>query len=159
MPRRCTVCDHSERGEIEAALVSGEPYRDIARQYSVSKDALARHRTEHIPEHLAKAQDAAEVAEADDLLGKVRELQSRTEKILEAAERDGELRTALAAIREARGLLELLGKLAGELQTAPTVSITIAAHVQQTILAALESYPEAKLAVADALGELESRDE
>lgn len=159
MPRRCSICDHTERVEIDLALVGGEPYRSIAKRYEASESAMYRHKAEHLPEKLSRAQDAAEVAEADDLLGKVKELQGRTESILEAAERHGELRTALAAIREARGNLELLGKLAGELDERPQVNVLIDARVQQTILQALEPHPDARLAVADALAELESRDE
>ena len=61
---------------------------------------------------------------------------------------------ALAAIREARGCIELLGKLAGQLQTAPTINVIMSAEwqeLQTLILAALEPYRDARLAVASAL--------
>ena len=48
------------------------------------------------------------MAAADDLLGQVRALRSKAMSILLAAERQGDLRTALAGIREARACLELL---------------------------------------------------
>ena len=44
MPRTCTVCRHSKRDEIDAALIERRPFRDIARQFGPSKDALVRHR-------------------------------------------------------------------------------------------------------------------
>lgn len=46
MPRVCTICAHKQRTEMEAALLDGASFRDIAGQFQVSKDALARHRRE-----------------------------------------------------------------------------------------------------------------
>ena len=47
MPRTCTVCRHPQRGEIEAALESGQSYRDTSSRFGVSKSALERHRGGH----------------------------------------------------------------------------------------------------------------
>jgi hypothetical protein len=68
MPRRCTVCDHSERHSIDETLVTGAPYRSIANRCSLSESAVYRHKTEHLPAHLLKAREVEEVAQADDLL-------------------------------------------------------------------------------------------
>jgi len=67
---------------------------------------------------LALAREAAAVVRGDDLLGTARELQAKTLALLARAEAAGDLRTALAAVREARGNLELLGRLAGQLEGA-----------------------------------------
>lgn len=48
MPRICTVCAHPERRAIDAAVVAGAANRAIARQYRVSKDAVARHADGHV---------------------------------------------------------------------------------------------------------------
>ena len=115
---------------------------------------MRRHRDGHIPATLADAQQAAEVADADALLAQVRDLQARALKILDRAEDAGDLRTALGAIREARGNLELLGRLAGELQDAPTVNLYLSAEwleLRTTIITALEPYQEAREAVLRAL--------
>jgi hypothetical protein len=48
------------------------------------------------------------------LLAQVRALSERAGAILNRAERAGDLRVALVAVREVRGGLELLAKLAGE---------------------------------------------
>src|SRR5215217_8503155 len=125
MPRRCTVCDHSERHSIDEALVSGAPYRSVAKRFELSESAVYRHKTEHVPAHLLKAKEAEEAARADDLLEQVRNLQVHTLDILERAEKAGDLRTALAAISQARGNLELLGKLAGDLDERPIVNVLL----------------------------------
>jgi hypothetical protein len=112
MPRRCTVCDHPGSHGIDEALVTGAPYRSVARRFELSESAVYRHKTEHLPAHLLKARDVEAAARADDLLDQVRNLQAHALDILERAEKAGDLRTALAAISQARGNLELLGKLA-----------------------------------------------
>ena len=114
MPRPCTACRHPQREEINRALVNGEPFRNIAKRFGTSSTAVFRHK-DHLPKALVKAQEAREVARADDLLGQVRDLQERALRVLGAAEAAGDLRAATGAIREARGCLELLGKVTGEL--------------------------------------------
>jgi hypothetical protein len=68
MPRRCTVCDHHERHSIDEALVTGAPYRSVAKRFELSESAVYRHKTEHLPAHLSKAREAEEIARADDLI-------------------------------------------------------------------------------------------
>jgi hypothetical protein len=150
--RTCTVCSHDSRAEIDQSLAEGMPNRRIATQYSLSEASVRRHHDSHLPAALSKAHEVEVVARADDLLGRVESLQTRTLAVLEAAEENGELRTALAAIREARGNLELLAKLLGELDERPQVNvILIDARVRDAIIRALDPYGEARLAVANAL--------
>ncbi len=127
MPRTCTVCAHESRSEIDGVLVTGGPLRTIADRWSVSKTALIRHKEDHLPAALVRARGAEEVARADVLLSQVCGLHDRTLAILSASEDAGELRTALGAIREARGNLELLAKLLGEINDTPRVNILISA--------------------------------
>jgi hypothetical protein len=160
--RTCTVCAHEDAVLInEALVVQGQSNRAITRQYSLSKDAIRRHR-KHIPELLLKASQAMEVAEADALLDQVRDLQQHALDILDKAEEAGELRTALVAISQARGNLELLGKLAGELQQegATNIQIALVEHpdfqrLEELIFRALEHHAQARWDVAEALKELE----
>jgi hypothetical protein len=127
--------------------------RNIAQRYGTSATALHRHK-EHLPRLIVKAHEAQEVAQADNLLEQVRSLQTRALSILDRADATGDLRTALSAIREARGNLELLGKLAGELQQEGTINITVSpewAALRAVILQALNPYPDAAQAVTRAL--------
>jgi hypothetical protein len=154
MPRRCTVCDHPERHGIDETLVTGAPYRGVARRFGLSESAVYRHKTEHLPAHLLKAREVEEVAQADHLLEQVRHLQTHTLDILERAEEAGDLRTALAAISQARGNLELLGKLAGELDERPVVNLNVSPQwleLRAVIVGALEPHPSAHTAVLRAL--------
>ena len=158
MPRTCTICAHDEGHSINVALVQREPYRAVARQYGVSKDALQRHSAEHLPELLVKAKDAVEGAEADDLLDEVRALHARTLAILEAAEETNELRTALGAIREARANLELVAKVRQLIDQSPRINLYLSTEwmeLRAIIVAALEPHQEARDAVVRALEEAE----
>jgi hypothetical protein len=154
MPRRCTACDHPERHSIDEILVTGAPYRSVAKQFELSESAVYRHKTEHLPTYLLKAREAAEVTQADNLLNQVRSLQTHVLDILERAEKAGDLRTALAAISQARGNLELLGKLAGELDERPVVNLNVSPQwleLRAVIVGALEPHPAAHTAVLRAL--------
>ncbi len=158
MPRKCTICEHPKVEEINRLLLETQNIAKIAKQYGVNYYALYRHK-DHIPAILTQAQEAQEVAKADSLLAQVTELRDKALSILDKAEQAGDLRTALQGIKEARGCLELLARLQGELQEQTTVNILINPQwlsLRTVILQALEPYPEARQAVARALREVES---
>jgi len=154
MPRRCTVGDHPGSHGIDEALVSGAPYRSVAQRFGLSESSVYRHKTEHLPAHLLKAREVEEAAMADDLLEQVKHLQTHALDILERAEETGDLRTALAASSQARGNLELLGKLAGELDERPVTNVLMSPEwleLRAVIVGALEPHPGAREAVLSAL--------
>ena len=111
MPRTCTICTHAERVAIDEALVQRQSFRDIAGQFNLSKSAVVRHHDEHLPAQLVLAQEAEDAARADDLLAQVRALQGHALDILAATKGALDYRTALGAIREARGCIELFVKV------------------------------------------------
>ena len=154
MPRICTVCEHPEKNAIDRALVGSVSNRSVASLYDVSEAAVRRHKANHLPAKLVMAEKAAEVVEANNLLRQVGDLQRRALAILDKAEETGELRTALSAIKEARGNLELLAKLLGELDERPIVNLNISPEwleLRAVIVGALEPHPEALSAVVGAL--------
>jgi len=153
MPRKCTVCLHPQRDAIDADVLAHLPFRMISKRFEVSWQAVRRHR-EHIPVALAKAQTASDAARGDDLLAQVRTLQAKALAILARAERGGDLRSALGAIREARGNLELLARLLGELQEGATINVLMSpewSRVRAAVIVALTPFPEARTAVSRAL--------
>ena len=153
MGRICTICRHEKREGIDKALLAGDPYRGIARRFGASPPAVLRHR-EHIPGRLAKAHAAKEVAQADSLLDQVRDLTEEARGILRRVKAK-DPKTALGAIREIRGTLELLARLLGEIQDqAVTVNVLATpegAAVQAKIVRALAPYPDARAAVVQIL--------
>ncbi|MCF6096778.1 hypothetical protein L1766_07175 [Thermovorax subterraneus] len=159
MPRKCTICEHPKKEEINEMLVKGESLRNIAKHFSVNFTALYRHKEKHLPAELIKSHEAQEVAQASTLLEQITDLRDRALRILEKAEKAGKLKTALEGIKEARGCLELLAKLQGELAQEGTINITISPQwleIRAVILKALEPYPEARIKLAEALKEVEN---
>jgi len=156
MPRTCTICQHDQRQNIDKALVGGEPFRNIAERFGTSATALTRHKAEHLPAKLAKAHEAKEVAHASTLLDEVRALRGKAVSILLSAEKAGDLRTALLAVREARSCIELLAELEGELNRRPEVHVHLSAEwveIRTVLLHTLAPFPDARAAVAHALEE------
>src|SRR5918995_6333782 len=154
MPRSCSVCTHDERDSIEDAFIVGTPKRRIASHYGVSERAVRHHLREHLPALLALARDAERAARADSLLDRIEALQSRTLAILEATEETGEHRAALAAIREARGNIELIGEITKELDRTPTLNLHLNPEwleLRAVIVGALDAHPDARGAVLRAL--------
>lgn len=152
MPRKCSICGHPEIDDINRALVDGQSFRNIAKRFNVSVASLKRHKDDHIPVTLAKAKEADQVAKAEDLLDQIRDLQRRTLQILNKSKDD---RVSLAAIREARSNIDLLGQLLGKLDNSPKVAVLVAnpewLTIRAIILKALSPYQEARQAVAKAL--------
>jgi hypothetical protein len=158
--RKCTVCQHVDSLDINYALVvQGTAKRRIAAHYDLSEQAVRRH-VAHIPELLIQSQRAQEIADADVILDKLVELEDAARVALRATKESQEWRTYLAAIAELREQVKLLAQVSGKLKEIQInntqVNILIAPVVQQAIAGALEPYPEAKLAVAKVLGELEA---
>jgi hypothetical protein len=109
---------------------------------------------EHLPALLALARDAERAARADTLLDRIEVLHSRTMAILEAVEGTDEHGTALAAIREARRNLALVGEVTRELDRAGTISVALNPEwleIRGVIIAALEPHPAARDSVLRAL--------
>jgi hypothetical protein len=156
VPRSCTVCEHAGREAIDRALVGDASNRSVASLYDVSEAAVRRHKANHLPAKLVMATQAEAVAQADNLLDQVRDLQQSTLDILAEAEQSKQYRTALSAIREARSNLELLAKLLGELDERPVVNLHISPEwleLRAVIVGALEPYSEARGAVLRAIEE------
>ena len=115
MPRICTICTHPQKEEINKLLVAGTPSRNIAARFGASASAVFRHKQDHLPTALVAAAEAREITHGVSLLDQLRDLQARTRQILDEAANSGDLRTALMAVREARGCMELIAKATGEL--------------------------------------------
>ena len=157
--RPCTVCTHPDRPAVDQAMVNHRPFRRISVQFGLSLSAVIRHHDDHLPEALTKAKAAEETARADDLLEQVRALRSKSLQLMLAAEKAGDLRTALAGIREARACVELLAEMSQAIDRRPTLNLLIAPEwlmVRSTLLEALGPYPEARTAVAASLVRLEA---
>lgn len=142
-------------------MVAGEPNRRIAAQRAVSEQAVRRHKADHLPEHLAKAHEVEEVADAGTLLSRLRGLNQETAEILKEARKEGskDNELALKAIARVEKQIELEGRLLDVLKDRPQVNILVSAEwvqIRTAMLEALAPYSDARIAVARRLMELEA---
>jgi hypothetical protein len=155
VPRVCSVCTHEDRADIDAALISGVSVREIASRYvALSKDAVQRHRVDHLPDTLLKAAEAEELADADKLKQELETVKADVSRLKDKAEREGDYRTALTGCDKALKALELQARLLQLIQEAPQVNILVSAEwvsLRTTLLYALEPYPDARRSVLRAL--------
>ena len=144
----------------------------MARRYDLGTDSIYRHRANHLPATVrAKLLagpdieidlDRLKEAESQSLLANLVALRHRLFAALDAAEeyQDGGMLTRVASALHAN--LELTGKLLGDLGVGSTTNVNVLvlpAYVEMRValVQALSAFPEAKLAVAQALHQLESK--
>ena len=119
------MCAHSERAEIDHALLDGQPFRNIAVRFGTSTSALVRHKSNDIPATLAKAKQAEEEVRAETLYDRLKAINRETAEILAEARESGSLSIALAAINRVERQLELEARLLGQLNDATKVAVGI----------------------------------
>jgi DNA-binding transcriptional ArsR family regulator len=122
MSRKCSICNHDRRHEIEHALLRGEPHRTIAQQFTIPRGAVARH-LKHVSTALTQARKLREIEDGKSILIQLRELKIQAENLRVRADRAGDYRSALVAVREMTRLVELEARLTGELAERPETKI------------------------------------
>lgn len=174
MPQQCTICNHPDRLQIEAALVRGVSLRNVAKQYEASQAAVYRHRQKCMKVALVAARK--EQADQEELeleqsgynaFAEMLWLRAETRKlyrevrgsdqphIVQNADDDkgvGDPRLALAALGEMRKQTQLFGELlkgVEENKQSERESEWLA--IREAIFIALEPFPDARLEVAQAL--------
>lgn len=162
MPPVCSICFRSDRAEIDAAIVSGDTLRDIARRFATSKDAVGRHKAAHVSAALSVVLAARAEAGPVSALDRLEELYTAAKRVLDVADAEGKPGLSLQAIRELRGIVETLARVTGELDERPTVSV-LNVHTsgdwlatRAAMLDVLAGYPAAARAVAARLVEVEA---
>lgn len=108
---------------------------------------------------MAKAQAVAEVANGETLLAKVAGLEAEAHRLKDQAEDAGDIRTALVAVRELCRIVELQGRLLGELREQQVVNVLVNPEwiaIRAEMVAALAPYPAAQQAVSAALLRLDA---
>ena len=145
MPPRCSICFHNNRETIDELLLAKTSQLRIAEQFNLSPDAVFRHNKQHLHLPMAKAaekalagrrptpkarleraQNAIEIARGSDLLAQMGKLVEDAERIKRRAEENLDLRTALQGVRELCRLIELAGRLTGQLASGSTVNVGLA---------------------------------
>lgn len=107
----CTICRHPHRANIEAALVQGVALRAIEAQFGVSDNALHRHKTNCVPETVAKVKADADDFSAENLIRILQDVRQKSYDIYERNKGvdDG---IALKALRSVDGTIQTSARIA-----------------------------------------------
>lgn len=160
--RVCAVCSHPDRVELDRGLSGGtiKP-ADVARKVGCSRVSVGRHINNHLIPGVKTALKADPInasGEDVDLGAEIRAMYAKVKGILDTVERERNWKAIKAFHGEVRGYLELLGKFLGKIDGGTTVNVILSPtwiHVRSIILHALEPFPEARIATAQALIECE----
>jgi len=152
--QKCLVCISDDKDAINEKLISGVSVRSLAEEYNISKSAISRHRTTHLPRDLVKSKQLSEIDAADKLVERIEGLYERAVALITIAEQDKKYAPAVSAIKEARASLELLARISGELKSGTHLTLVYSpqwVELRQVLVQALEPFPEAKAVVVGAL--------
>lgn len=152
----CTVCTHRSVRSIDAALLAGDKRATIATRHGVSRDAVGRHARGHLATGSLVVAERSDERRLDDLDLRLQQLEAILTTVIDDAMKSGKVNTLIAAIRECRQTVEVIGKVRGAISERPTVNVLALpsfTDATQRILAALGPWPDARLAVAAALSD------
>ncbi len=107
MIKRCSVCSHPSRAEIDHSLLAAVPYRTLARQFGLTPSALCRHR-KHLTQLLELQRRQENDTQQAALGEKLALLDARLDRLFNNAADIRSLHVALGCIRESIRLLSLL---------------------------------------------------
>ena len=175
MGRRCTVCDHPSRVDIDRELAAGVSFRKTAERFDITFSAARRHLRHHLAPQLSQAlqevragraaelvpereaQRAQEIGQALDIVQQLRAINAACLEVLTKARASENHSTLLGAVDRIHRQIELQARLLGELQEGQTVNVLVAPEwheVRLVVVNALRPYPEARAAVTEALAKL-----
>lgn len=160
--RLCLVCAHPARAEFDKGLMNGSiKPSDVARRVGCSRSSIGRHFKNHLVKTVQTALQAEPMKDNGqdiDLMGELKVMYAKVKKLLAACDDDPNWKAQKAFHGEIRGYLELMGKFLGKLETGTTVNIIVTpvwVQMRTVIIQALEPFPEARIAVAKALTEID----
>lgn len=173
MGRRCSICTHPKREEIDKAILTGSPYATIAERFEISEAAISRHKNRHLSETIAKANEAAkaqgveivkqrevkDLEHALNVVGQLQEINAACQKVLRDALEYEDPQTVLKAADRVLRQLDFQAELVGDLDRGTEVNVTINqqwVEVRTVLMDALDPYPEARESVSSALVEYDS---
>jgi len=154
---RCKACNFPGHEEHDKALLTGKlSDSEYAKLVGCTPPSIGRHRA-HISATLLKAAEIEAVANGDSLLTQLQEARTRALSLLDKAEDAQDTKVygpPVGYLREIREQLKFIAELEGRIAAQPQVNIMVSAEwveVRTQILVALDPYPEARQAVANAL--------
>lgn len=154
MSRKCQICIRDDCSVINAALLSGESNRSIAKRFDIDHNAVQRHR-KHIPQALTEAREAKKICSADELLEQQDQLLKLSWMIVDGLVAAGDSQGALKGIKEVRENLKVLLEVAGKINQNQQTNVIMNPQfllIQNILWDELRPYPDIRDRIAARLG-------
>ncbi len=91
----------------------------IAHSVRISRDALNRHLASHLPASLVASKSVRDLASAESLGAELERLAKEARRLGQKAERGGDVKTALLAVRECARIADTVAKVTGIIGGSP----------------------------------------
>ncbi len=109
--RRCSICTHPERAEVDARLAAGASKRSIAARFGTSASAVQRHR-DHLGGQLSETEQARRELSAELVVEHLTQARLQLERAGRKARSPAELvAVASARVRAAEALARVMGPM------------------------------------------------
>lgn len=109
--RRCTICEHGQRAEIDARLLLGTPLRTIAKEFSLKRSTLGRHLQRHVKRAGEAALARATASYSRHLRAWMGQVQETVIAVMKEAKQAGDRDLALRAAAQVRENTETMRRL------------------------------------------------
>lgn len=149
--RSCTVCAHSELGEIDAGLVAHLPIAQLARRFEVSRDALYRHVKFHLRPVLQQVITSTPATRPLALVERLAEIASDARAARTTAYAAGDAALGARLGEAERRALDSLADRFHINHDSVAADRTKVAQLARALDAALDESPELAALMADAL--------
>ena len=166
------VCDSEHRARLELALSKHVSYEKLSRKFGLSKDAIGRHRRNHMPPALlaslqaygkptAVDLDKLKETESEGLLQHIASQRGRLWSGIEVCEEMEDWNASARFHGQLTANLNLTAKILGEIETGNRLTINqlvVSSEyltLRSALVRALSPYPEARRAVSEVLRQLE----
>lgn len=150
--RPCFTCNHPQRANIEAAILSGRSVLGVANDYKLNASSVGRHMDRHCRRDVQSALVARNGVSGLTLLARIQESHNELKAILERAKGTNELTVAVNAIQGGLRALELEGKVTGEISSGGThINVLLGVRIEDAkrsveTVAAAQTMPEGDIA-------------
>ncbi len=107
MGRRCTVCDHSRKADVDMALTFHlASYRVLARYFKLGEDSLQRHERTCLRSSWEQSKELQAMLSAENLLDKLGKWHERMEQQYTNADAAGNIGATVATARTGIAAIE-----------------------------------------------------
>src|SRR5437899_255011 len=103
----CAACGDPQQSLINSELAAGRSLLSLSKRFGISRPALLAHKRNHLSPSLVAIR---RVVGAGDVVAELHDLTKRARRYLDTAELAGNQSQALAALRELRETLIVIGR-------------------------------------------------